>query len=174
VAAICRRSGGLFVGQVVGRTWQKSRFYSPYLRNTLWERGVAIDTLETALPWPNVMEASRAIPAAIVQAARGRGEEALAFNHLSHLYRDGASVYTTFLFRRPRDPQALLALWGEMKRSASLTIQRCGGTITHQHGVGTDHAPYLPAEKGPLGMQALQAACSSFDPDGMMNPGKLY
>jgi alkyldihydroxyacetonephosphate synthase len=174
VAAICRRSGGLFVGQVVGRTWQKSRFYSPYLRNTLWERGVAIDTLETALPWPNVMEASQAIPAAIVQAARGRGEEVLAFNHLSHLYRDGASVYTTFLFRRPRDPQALLGLWGEMKRSASLTIQRCGGTITHQHGVGTDHAPYLPAEKGPLGMEALQAACRSFDPDGMMNPGKLF
>jgi alkyldihydroxyacetonephosphate synthase len=61
-----------------------------------------------------------------------------------------------------------------MKRSASLTLQRLGGTITHQHGVGADHAPYLPAEKGSLGMDALRAACQSFDPDGMMNPGKLF
>jgi alkyldihydroxyacetonephosphate synthase len=173
-AAVARRFRGLFVGSVVGHTWQKSRFLSPYLRNTLWERGVAIDTIETALPWANVMEASHAIPAAIVEAAHGCGEQVLAFNHLSHLYRDGASVYTTFLFRRLSDPQVLLAIWSDMKRSASLTLQRLGGTITHQHGVGADHAPYLPAEKGSLGMDALRAACQSFDPEGMMNPGKLF
>jgi len=173
-SSICRRHGGLFVGTVVGRTWEKSRFYSPYLRNTLWERGVAIDTLETALPWPNVMAASAAIPASIVEAARKSGEEVLAFAHLSHVYRDGASIYTTFLFRRPADPDGLLALWAGMKRSASLTIQQHGGTITHQHGVGTDHAPYLPAEKGALGMDALRVVCMSFDPDGLMNPGKLF
>jgi len=174
VSSLCRRHGGLFVGTLVGHTWEKSRFYSPYLRNTLWELGVAIDTLETAIPWPNVMAASAAIPASIVEAARKSGEEVLAFAHLSHLYRDGASIYTTFLFRRPADPDGLLALWAGMKRSASLTIQQHGGTITHQHGVGTDHAPYLPAEKGALGMDALRAVCKSFDPDELMNPGKLF
>jgi len=174
VALICRRHGGLFVGTIVGHTWEKSRFYTPYLRNTLWERGVAIDTLETAIPWPNIMAASTAIPASIVEAARKSGEEVLAFAHLSHVYRDGASIYTTFLFRRQADPDGLLTLWGEMKHSASLTIQQHGGTITHQHGVGTDHASYLPAEKGVLGMDALRSVCKSFDPDGLMNPGKLF
>jgi alkyldihydroxyacetonephosphate synthase len=61
-----------------------------------------------------------------------------------------------------------------MKQAASRKIQDLGGTITHQHGVGLDHAPYLPAEKGPLGMDAIRVVCSSFDPDGMMNPGKLF
>ena len=173
-SSICRRHGGLFVGTVVGHTWEKSRFYSPYLRNTLWELGVAIDTLETALPWLNVMEASAAIPASIVETARRSGEEVLAFAHLSHVYRDGASVYTTFLFRHPADPDELLALWAAMKRSATLTIQQQGGTITHQHGVGVDLAPYLPVEKGALGMEALRSVCKSFDPDGLMNPGKLF
>ena len=174
VSSICRRHGGLFVGTIVGHTWEKSRFYSPYLRNTLWELGVAIDTLETAIPWPNVMAASMAIPASIVEAAGKYGEDVLAFAHLSHLYRDGASVYTTFLFRRPADPDELLILWQAMKHAACLNIQKFGGTITHQHGVGTDHAPYLPAEKGALGMDALRAVCKSFDPDGLMNPGKLF
>ena len=172
-SSVCRRNSGLFVGTIVGHTWEKARFYSPYLRNTLWDIGVTIDTLETAIPWPKVLEASRAIPAAIVTAMEARDEKVLAFAHLSHVYRDGASIYTTFLFRRPPDPGELLELWASVKRSASLAIQRYGGTITHQHGVGMDNASYLPAEKGALGMQALRALCKSFDPDGMMNPGKL-
>jgi alkyldihydroxyacetonephosphate synthase len=173
VAALCRKYGGLFVGTVVGHTWEKNRFLAPYLRNTLWERGVAIDTLETALPWQQVHEASLAIPKAIVDGMSKHNEQVLAFSHLSHVYRDGASVYTTYLFRRTADPDEVLARWQTMKHDASLTIQRYGGTITHQHGVGTDHAPYLPAEKGTLGMNAICAVCKSFDPDGMMNPGKL-
>jgi len=173
VAALCRKRGGLFVGAVVGHTWEKSRFLTPYLRNTLWEKGIAIDTLETALPWAQVHEASSAIPRAIVEAMAKHNEPVLAFAHLSHVYRDGASIYTTCLFRRTPDPDELLARWQNMKHNASLTIQRYGGTISHQHGVGTDHMPYLPAEKGPLGIDALRAVCTSFDPDGMMNPGKL-
>jgi len=173
-SSICRRYGGLFVGTVVGHTWEKSRFYSPYLRNTLWELGVAIDTLETAIPWLNVMAASAAIPASIVTAMETHSEKVLAFAHLSHVYRDGASIYTTFLFRRPADPDELLSRGQAMKKAASLTIQKYGGTITHQHGVGTDHAQYLPAEKGALGMDAIRAICKSFDPEGMMNPGKLF
>ncbi|MGA2503342.1 MAG: FAD-binding oxidoreductase [Anaerolineales bacterium] len=173
-SSIYRRHGGLLVGTLVGHTWEKSRFYSPYLRNTLWDLGVAIDTAETALPWANVMAASVAIPAAITEAANNSGGKVLAFAHLSHVYRDGASVYTTFLFQRPPDPDDLLSLWQEMKKAASQTIQKHGGTISHQHGVGIDHAPYLPAEKGSLGMDAIRAICKSFDPDGMMNPGKLF
>lgn len=173
VAAVCRKHGGLFVGTIVGHTWEKSRFLSPYLRNTLWEKGVAIDTLETALPWSQVREASKAIPQSIVDAMSKHNENVLAFSHLSHVYRDGASIYTTYLFRRTPDPDEMLARWQDMKHTASLTLQKYGGTITHQHGVGVDHAPYLPAEKGALGMEAMRAVIRSFDPDGMMNPGKL-
>jgi len=173
VASVCRRYGGLVVGTIVGHTWEKSRFLSPYLRNTLWEKGIAIDTLETALPWTQVHEASRSIPRSIVEAMAKHNERVLAFSHLSHVYRDGASIYTTYLFRRTPDPDELLSRWHDMKHNASLTLQKYGGTISHQHGVGMDHAQYLPAEKGALGMDAMRAVVRSFDPDEMMNPGKL-
>lgn len=173
VSAACRQFGGLVVGTIIGRTWQKNRFLAPYLRNTLWERGVAVDTLETALSWSKVPAASVAIPQAIVQAAATRDERVLVLVHLSHLYRDGASIYVTYLFRRTPDPDETLERWRVMKAAASQAIHAHGGTITHQHGIGTDHAPYLPREKGALGIQALQALCRTFDPDEMMNPGKL-
>ena len=50
---------------------------------------------------------------------------------------------------------------------------REGATISHQHGVGTDHVPYLAAEKGPLGMRALGRVAATFDEQGLLNPGKL-
>jgi alkyldihydroxyacetonephosphate synthase len=66
-----------------------------------------------------------------------------------------------------------LTRWQHLKRAASEAIVRNGGTISHQHGIGLDHAPYLVAEKGELGMAAIKALCQQFDPVGMMNPGKL-
>jgi len=171
--SICRQFGGLFVGTIVGHTWEKSRFLSPYLRNTLWNNGVAVDTLETALPWSQVAAASQAVPDSITAAAARFDEHVLVMTHLSHIYRDGASIYTTYLFRRTSDPDEVLERWAAMKAAASREIQAHGGTISHQHGVGVDHAPYLPAEKGPVGMAAIRSLCNTFDPEGIMNPGKL-
>jgi alkyldihydroxyacetonephosphate synthase len=174
VKSISRQFGGLFVGTIVGHTWEKSRFLSPYLRNTLWAKGVAVDTLETALPWSQVAAASQAIPQAIIEAAQNFGERVLVMTHLSHIYRDGASLYTTYLFRRTANPDEILEHWRAMKEAASQEIQTHGGTISHQHGVGIDHKPYLPAEKGELGMAAIRSLCQTLDPEGIMNPGKLF
>jgi len=173
VKATCRQFSGLYVGAIVGHTWKKSRFLSPYLRNTLWQHGIAVDTLETALPWRQVPLASQAIPGSIIEAAQKLDERVLVMTHLSHVYRDGASIYTTYLFRRSTDPDEILERWSAMKGIASRVIQAHGGTISHQHGVGTDHAAYLPAEKGVLGMAAIRSLCETLDPDGIMNPGKL-
>ena len=63
--------------------------------------------------------------------------------------------------------------WRVLKGAASEAIVAHKGTISHQHGVGADHLPYLEAEKGVLGMQVLEAARKSLDPDGLLNPGKL-
>jgi alkyldihydroxyacetonephosphate synthase len=88
------------------------------------------------------------------------------------VYPDGASLYTTYVFRLA-DPDTDLRRWRRLKDAASRAIVDEGGTISHHHGVGTDHLPYLAAEKGALGLQALADVCRRFDPQGLMNPGKL-
>jgi alkyldihydroxyacetonephosphate synthase len=77
------------------------------------------------------------------------------------------------MFRRAADPADTLHRWQLLKESASCSILDNGGTITHQHGVGLDHAKYLPVEKGELGMQLLNELCHVLDPERIMNPGKL-
>jgi alkyldihydroxyacetonephosphate synthase len=71
------------------------------------------------------------------------------------------------------DPDLMLEFWHRMKCAASEAIIRHCGTISHQHGVGFDHARYLSAEKGPLGTALIGDAIHRCDPDQMLNPGKL-
>jgi alkyldihydroxyacetonephosphate synthase len=170
---IIRAHGGLMTGTAIGRMWKKSRFYSPYLRNTLWEAGYALDTLETAIPWSEVMGTAEETQKVLREGLAEVGEHVLVFAHLSHVYLDGASIYITYLYRRANDAEETLRRWHVLKGAASRVILAHGGTISHQHGVGLDHAQYLAAEKGPLGMQTLESVIRLFDPDGMMNPGKL-
>ncbi|HEY53980.1 MAG TPA: FAD-binding oxidoreductase, partial [Caldilineae bacterium] len=164
---------GVHVGRIMGNEWRKNRFRTPYLRNTLWEAGYAIDTLETAVPWSAIHVTKNAILQVLRQGLEAQNERVHAFGHLSHLYPTGAGIYITLIFRIAPSAAETLARWRILKQAASEVIVEHGGTISHQHGVGVDHAPYLAAEKGELGLQALADVASRFDPDGMMNPGKL-
>jgi alkyldihydroxyacetonephosphate synthase len=170
---------GVHVGRTFGKEWHRSRFRTPYLRNTLWELGYAIDTLETATDWSNIPAMLQAIESPLSTGLEDIGERVLVFSHLSHLYSYGSSIYTTYLYRiaggpdRQHAAEETLRRWQVLKAAASEAIIAQGGTISHQHGVGTDHLPYLPREKGVLGMEAIADLCRRFDPVGMMNPGKL-
>jgi len=171
--SIARANGGIHIGRAPGNAWRLNRFRIPYLRNGLWEAGYATDTLETALPWSQVVAAMTAVEAELGNGLDTIGERVHVMSHVSHVYPDGASLYTTYIFRLAPDPAETFDRWLKLKTSASLAIAAHGGTISHQHGVGIDHAPYLPPEKGKLGMATLGAAIGVFDPGGMMNPGKL-
>lgn len=170
---IARSHGGVHGGRRMGEEWYKSRFLTPYLRNTLWELGYAVDTLETAFLWSALPAAAEAIILGLRGGLSLVGERVLAFVHISHVYRSGASIYVTFLFRVAEDAEKTLSLWKILKDKTSQTIVSHGGTISHQHGVGVDHLPYLSEEKGELGLGSLSALADFFDPEKIMNPGKL-
>ena len=169
---IAKEHGGVSVGRRFGEQWIEGRFRTPYLRNTLWGLGYAVDTLETATTWEGVPRMVETIEDALYSALP-KGERVHVFTHLSHVYPQGASVYTTYLFRLANDPDETLRRWELLKGNTSRAIVAAGGTISHQHGVGRDHAPYLQAEKSAIGLAALRSAIAEFDPDGRMNPGVL-
>ncbi len=173
MARLARGYDAVDTGPLLGKKWEASRFRSPYLRHGLWEHGYAVDTFETALDWPRVDAYVSGVEAAVRRAAAEAGERAHVFTHLSHVYGQGSSAYTTYLFRCGATYAETLERFRAIKRAACEAIVEAGGTISHQHGVGVDHAPYLRHEKGPLGLDAIAAVLTSFDPDGRMNPGKL-
>lgn len=171
---------GVYIGTALGKHWQHSRFRSPYLRQGFWDAGIIVDTMETCLDWSSVPEAVKGLESKIANALKHDkslpddiNEKIHVFTHLSHFYGQGCSVYTTFLFRMDEDYDKTMKRWLKLKTAGAEAIVQHGGTISHQHGVGKDHAPYLAAEKGELGIKAIKELCHLFDSEQQMNPGKL-
>lgn len=162
---------GVYTGTLLGKKWQAGRFRFPYLREALWEKGYVVDTLETSTDWDNVVALQDTIESTLRNALPDTPVH--VFTHLSHVYSQGCSLYTTYLYPCANSYEQTLAQWKQLKHSASHAIVNNRGTISHQHGVGKDHAPYLPTEKGELGTKVLQHLCTHFDANKRLNPDVL-
>ncbi|MDO5672341.1 MAG: FAD-binding oxidoreductase [Actinomycetaceae bacterium] len=167
---VLRAAGGKRLPKLLAEKWESGRFSGPYLRDALMSEGVLVDTLETATTWNNLNTVYRAVQEAIQQVGAQQGHKTLVQCHISHVYRSGASLYYTFLTQENEDP---LAQWQAIKTAACQAIVAAGGTITHHHGVGRDHLPYVMPEFGYLGTQILSDMKARLDPHAILNPGKL-
>ena len=170
-ASVWRDAGGLALGRTGWRRWLDARFRHPYVRDVLLSAGWGVDTLETAACWSALTALHGAVGEAMTQSAQKAGFCTVVLCHLSHAYRDGASLYFTYLWPLRRGSE--IGQWQAVKGAASEAIIANGGTITHHHGIGTMHAPYLEREVGVAGIVALGALAGALDPHGVLNPGVL-
>jgi FAD/FMN-containing dehydrogenase len=51
---------------------------------------------------------------------------------------------------------------------------RLGGTITGEHGIGLTLRELLPVRRPPAFVAAMRAVKSALDPNGILNPGKMF
>ncbi|MFI0407579.1 FAD-binding oxidoreductase [Actinomadura sp. 3N508] len=165
-----RAAGGEPLGAGPGEKWEHGRFDAPYLRDALLDAGAFAETLETAAFWTDVPALYKAVRAALTNALADAGTPPLVMCHISHVYPSGASLYFTVVSAQGEDP---VATWARAKRAAGEAIIDVGGTISHHHGVGTDHRDAYAREIGPLGAAVLRAVKDRVDPSGIMNPGIL-
>jgi len=49
-----------------------------------------------------------------------------------------------------------------------------GGTISGEHGTGLSKSKYLPAMVGPKAIEVMKRIKAAFDPEGRLNPGKIF
>src|SRR4051812_19250537 len=167
VTALLDGLGGTSVGEEAGQSWAHGRFNAPYLRDSLLDVGVLVETLETATFWSHRQALCDGVKTALESAL---GEGTLVLCHISHVYETGCSLYFTVATTGSADP---LERWLAAKAAANDAIVASGATITHHHAVGTDHRPWLVHEIGELGASVLRAVKADLDPTGVLNPGVL-
>ncbi|MFD7153334.1 FAD-binding oxidoreductase [Kribbella sp. NPDC059898] len=167
-ADVLAAAGGTNLGEGPGETWRVGRYRAPYLRDPLLDEGALVETLETAAFWSRIPALKAAVTEALVGALPTTPP--LVLCHISHVYETGASLYFTVVCAQTDDP---ITQWRTAKSTANQAIAAAGGTISHHHGVGTDHRDAYVAEIGPLATEALQAVKQTLDPDHIMNPGIL-
>jgi len=171
--SIVRSHGAVTLGRGPGEHWKRDRFRHPYLRESLLDLGYATDTLETATRWSAVAVLRERVATAIAIALTACDERVAVLCHVSHPYRDGASLYFTFFFRCAADPEATIAHWARIKRAANDALVEGGATLSHHHGIGQWHAPWLESEIGADAVGLIQAAARRLDPAGILNPHVL-
>ena len=165
VTALLTGLGGTSLGEDEG--WSSGRFHGPYLRDSLLDVGVLVETLETVTFWSNLHRVYAAVKDALTAEL---GEGTLVLCHISHVYETGASLYFTVAAKQSGDP---IGQWMAAKAAASDAMIDNGASITHHHAVGQDHKPWLAREIGPVGVQMLRALKQELDPAGVLNPGVL-
>jgi len=53
-------------------------------------------------------------------------------------------------------------------------LQRFGGSISAEHGIGLVKKPYLSSTRSPAEIALMRALRTAFDPTGILNPGKMF
>ena len=172
VGKIVSSHGGIKLGKGPGEMYDQKKFDTPYLRDFLLDRGALGDVSETAAPWSRLGE----VYTSTVRAARGAfdqlGVHGFVMCHLSHSYHSGACLYFTFAFP-PKPEEDQLAQYDVVKSAIQQSFVDHGGTLSHHHGVGTDHAPWMEQDISEPGVDLMVGLLSSADPGRNLNPGTL-
>jgi alkyldihydroxyacetonephosphate synthase len=135
----------------------------------LWRAGIVVDTAEISGPWAalpglfdEVVTSLKAIEGTLAASA-----------HQSHAYTDGACLYFTFAGRGPEgDDGWRQHFYREAWDTVTNATMAHGAAISHHHGIGLNRSRFLPAALG-SGFEVLVGLKASFDPAGILNPGKL-
>ncbi len=170
VGAIVKKHGGIGVGKGPGILYDQKKFDTPYLRDFLLDRGAAADVSETAAPWSKLLGLYEHAIESANRAYEEIGVKGWIMAHLSHSYHTGACLYFTFAFAHDDDP---LKQYDIVKSAIQQAFIDSGATISHHHGVGLEHAPWLEQDISAGGVAVMQGLFDSADPTGTFNPGKI-
>jgi alkyldihydroxyacetonephosphate synthase len=174
VRRILRSERAVPLGSSAGSSWERHRFAGPYLRDSLLDAGVLVETLETVTTWSRLSALREAVVTALTGELTRDGRPPLVGCHVSHLYPTGASLYFTVL--ASARPGSEIEQWEAAKHAANAAIVAAGGAASHHHAVGTAHREIVARDLGGpdgVGVEALRAIKAYLDPAGILNPGKL-
>ncbi|NYI70932.1 alkyldihydroxyacetonephosphate synthase [Naumannella cuiyingiana] len=171
VKEIISEHGGMNVGTGPGQLYDQKKFDTPYIRDFLLDRGAAADVSETAAPWSKLKPLYDNVIEAAENALAEVDRSGYIMCHLSHSYHAGACLYFTFAIAD--DSPEVLERYDVVKRAIQQTFIDSGGTLSHHHGVGVEHSPWMEQDLSPAGMKIIGELFAGVDPKQNLNPGKV-
>ena len=114
-----------------------------------------------------------AVPAFIAEANAAAvklipGSRPLPFGHVG----DG-NIHYNVTQPPGADKDAFLARWDEVNKLVFAIVKKHGGSISAEHGVGVMKRDILPDYKDPVALEVMRGLKRLFDPNNILNPGKV-
>ena len=161
---ICRRYG-IDLGTGPGEHWLANRFNVSYKQSPMFDTGAFVDTMEVSTTWDRLDDLYRNV-------RRALRPHVFVMAHFSHVYPEGSSIYFTFAGFAP-DLDSTLEKYEATWKAGLNAVAASGASIAHHHGVGQSKAPWTHRDH--IGGEAhFFALKDQYDPDRILNPGKVY
>ncbi len=171
VNQIIKDHDGMGVGKGPGTLYDQKKFDIPYIRDFLLDMGIPADVSETSTPWSKVLEIHDDTVARAQQAMAETGHQGFIMCHLSHSYHMGACQYFTFAIADGGPTN--LESYDTVKQAVQQSFMDHEGTVSHHHGVGEEHSPWMDQDISPAGVFIQRKLFEGVDPKGNLNPGKI-
>jgi glycolate oxidase len=93
-----------------------------------------------------------------------------AVRSVAYGHAGDGNLHVNFLWDEPDEAPRVQAAIRELFEH----VVALGGTLSGEHGIGVLKAPYLPLEQSPALILLQQRIKQTFDPEGLLNPGKIF
>jgi glycolate oxidase len=64
--------------------------------------------------------------------------------------------------------------WSEALVELVTAVKNLGGTLSGEHGIGSVQKPYMSLMVGDTNLQLMRGIKQVFDPNNILNPGKIF
>lgn len=170
ITTLCERANGRSLGPNAGQIWWDGK-YEPYKKGKLPQPPLLYGTTDTVARFRDIPKIYRARKLAVEETFKEYGARYTC--HLSHFYDWGSMLYDRFYIdQAPDDPAEALALHDRLWDVCTAVGLANGGVVNEHHGVGLKLGRFMHKQYGE-GWPLVQSLKDAWDPDGIMNPGKL-
>jgi alkyldihydroxyacetonephosphate synthase len=170
IRAVAHLGDGVDLGAGPAQTWWDGK-YEPFSKHNAPAPPTIFGTTDTCARFaalPGLYEAKKKT---IEEGFAEYGARYTA--HFSHWYPWGGMIYDRFYVDDgPTDPDEALALHDRLWNAAVETSLANGGVINEHHGIGLKLGRFMRPQYGSA-FDVMLAVKNAWDPDGIMNPGKL-
>ncbi|CAG9334801.1 AGPS_2 [Blepharisma stoltei] len=171
---VARNFKGLRGGPENGLRGYFLTYMIAYLRDFGMEYDLVAESFETAISWDKLDNLLKSLPKCIEAACAARGVKKRPFvsSRITQVYDTGACVYVYFGFFHTGVPDPV-KVYCEVEDEAREEILRCGGSLSHHHGVGKLRKKFMNKCVGEPALSILRGVKKEVDPKNIFANGNL-
>jgi FAD/FMN-containing dehydrogenase len=133
------------------------------------------ETIARWLPYKNDISTTVSrVPAFLAEVDAVVGEEYPDFEVLWYGHIGDGNVHLNILKPDTLSPAEFQTRCGDVSRRVFEVVQRHGGSVSAEHGVGLLKKAYLGYSRSAVEIDLMRQIKRAFDPAGILNPGKIF
>ncbi len=169
---IAAKHGGMKAGAENGRRGYQLTYSIAYIRDFLMNYYIIAESFETSCSWSDALAICDNVKRVLREeyAKRGLPGKPFVTSRITQVYRTGVAIYFYFGFyyKGVENPSEVYL---ELENIARDEILRCGGSLSHHHGVGKIRESYLPEIMSETALKWKREIKNGLDPKNIFGAG---